>query len=277
MIEAIGAACGSPVESWRRVAGGDVNEALRAELADGRVVFVKHRDGAPAGFYATEAAGLRWLAEGPLAVAEVIGIHDDFLALAWVEGAARAPGFDAALGRGLAELHGLGAERFGAERTFIGPLAMPDEPADDWPAFYGSQRLAPLLGMAVDAGALPGGAAQRFERVIDRLDDLCGPSEPPARLHGDLWSGDVMAGPDGAPCLVDPAAYGGHREIDLAMLTLFGAPGADFWVAYEEVAPLADGHEDRVALYQLLPLLVHAVLFGGHYGAAADRAASRYL
>jgi fructosamine-3-kinase len=114
------------------------------------------------------------------------------------------------------------------------------------------------------------------QRVIDRLHELCGPPEPPARLHGDLWSGNVMAGPDGSPWLVDPAAYGGHREIDLAMLSLFGAPGPGFLAAYEEVAPLADGHEERVALYQLLPLLVHSVLFGGHYGQAAERAAARY-
>jgi fructosamine-3-kinase len=116
----------------------------------------------------------------------------------------------------------------------------------------------------------------RVLRVVDRLDELCGPPEPPARLHGDLWSGNVMAGPDGSPWLVDPAAYGGHREIDLAMLSLFGTPGRDFLSAYEEVFPLADGHADRVALHQLLPLLVHAVLFGGHYGRMADRAAANY-
>src|SRR3954466_15940191 len=129
--------------------------------------------------------------------------------------------------------------------------------------------------MAVDGGSLPGGAAGRIQAVIDRLPELCGPEEPPARLHGDLWSGNVMSGPDGAPWLVDPAAYGGHREIDLAMLRLFGSPPPAFFAAYEEVASLADGHEDRVDLYQLLPLLVHAVLFGGGYGAAAARAAGR--
>ncbi len=114
-------------------------------------------------------------------------------------------------------------------------------------------------------------------RVVDRLDELCGPAEPPARLHGDLWSGNVMAGPDGSPWLVDPAPYGGHREVDLAMLRLFGPPGRDFLAAYEEVAPLAAGHEERVALYQLLPLLVHSILFGGHYRAATVRAAEQYV
>src|SRR3954466_9298394 len=128
--------------------------------------------------------------------------------------------------------------------------------------------------MAVDGGSLPGGAAGRIQAVIDRLPELCGPEEPPARLHGDLWSGNVMAGPDGSPWLVDPAAHGRHREVDLAMLQLFGSPGAGFFAPYDEVLPRADGHDDRVALYQLLPLLVHAVLFGGGYGASAARAAS---
>lgn len=276
MIDAVAEACGAAVASSRSVPGGDVNEALRVELTDGRVLFVKHRADPPAGFYAAEAAGLEWLAQGPLGVPGVVAATEAFLALEWVEPAPRAGGFDAALGRGLAQLHALGAERFGGRVTFLGPLPVPDDPAADWPAFYGEQRLAPLLAMAADAGALEAGAAATVERVIAKLDELCGPPEDPARLHGDLWSGNVMAGPDGEPWLVDPAAYGGHREVDLAMLSLFGRPGPEFLAAYEEVQPLAGGHQERVALYQLLPLLVHAVLFGGHYGAAAGRAAGQY-
>ena len=106
--------------------------------------------------------------------------------------------------------------------------------------------------------------------------DLAGPPEPPARLHGDLWSGNVLAGADGRPWLIDPAAHGGHREVDLAMLRLFGGPGERCFAAYEDVAPLAPGHSDRVALYQLLPLLVHAVLFGGGYAGSVERAARQY-
>ena len=277
MIEAIGAACGAAVDSYVRIPGGDVNDALRVELADGRVVFVKHRPDPPEAFYATEAEGLAWLAAGPLRVPAVVAATDAFLVLEWVQAARRLEHFDADLGRGLAELHALGACGWGGRRTFLGPLALGDGEAADWPSFYGSQRLEPLTRMAAEAGALPEGAAKRIGRVIERLGELCGPPESPARLHGDLWSGNVMAGPDGSPWLIDPAAYGGHREIDLAMLSLFGAPGPAFLPAYEDVAPLADGHAERVALYQLLPLLVHAVLFGGGYGAAADRAARKYL
>ena len=113
--------------------------------------------------------------------------------------------------------------------------------------------------------------------MCERIDDLAGPPEPPARLHGDLWGGNVLAGADGRPRLIDPAAYGGHREVDLAMLRLFGAPAERVFAAYEEAAPLAEGHADRVGLWQLLPLLVHAALFGGGYGASVERAAVRYV
>ena len=109
--------------------------------------------------------------------------------------------------------------------------------------------------------------------MCERIGELCGPPEPPARLHGDLWSGNVMADRDGRPWLIDPSAYGGHREVDLAMLRLFGAPSERVFSAYEELAPLAGGWQERVELYQLLPLLVHALLFGGSYRAGAERAA----
>ncbi len=213
---------------------------------------------------------MRWLAEGPLRVPEVISVSDAELVMERVEPGSRVADFDAIFGRGLAELHALGADRFGAERTFIGPLEVPEPDCADWPTYYAQARLEPVLRMARLDDPAP------VERVIARLEDLCGPPEPPARLHGDLWSGNVMVGPEGRPWLIDPSAYGGHREIDLAMLALFGSPSEAFFSAYEEVTPLADGWRDRVALFQLLPLLVHAVLFGGTYGAAAVRAARQY-
>jgi fructosamine-3-kinase len=112
--------------------------------------------------------------------------------------------------------------------------------------------------------------------VCARLGELAGPQEPPARLHGDLWSGNVLWDRGGRPWLIDPGAYGGHREVDLAMLNLFGAPGPAFLAAYEARHPLADGHEERVELWQLFPLLVHAALFGGGYRQAAAQVAARY-
>ncbi|MGA2165418.1 MAG: fructosamine kinase family protein, partial [Solirubrobacteraceae bacterium] len=127
-----------------------------------------------------------------------------------------------------------------------------------------------------ERGALSERGAHAVEAVCERLPALAGPPEPPARLHGDLWSGNAMAGTDGRPWLIDPSAYGGHREVDLAMLRLFGAPSPRIFAAYEEAAPLAEGWEERVELWQLLPLLVHAVLFGGGYVGAAERVARHY-
>ncbi|MBJ7519162.1 MAG: fructosamine kinase family protein [Solirubrobacteraceae bacterium] len=274
---ALAAAAGSAVLELRPVAGGDLNDAYAADLADGRRLFVKTREGAPPSEYATEAAGLRWLAEpGALRVPEVVAVGETFLALAWVE-----PGgaHDAEeLGRGLALVHGAGAPGFGGPQPMrLGPVVLPDEPLSSWPAFYAERRLMPLVGAARDGGALDVAGAAAVEAVCARMNDLAGPPETPARLHGDLWAGNVLADTDGHPWLIDPAAYGGHREVDLAMLTLFGGGlGARGLAAYEEVAPLADGWRDRVELWQLFPLLVHAVLFGGGYGASAARIARRY-
>jgi fructosamine-3-kinase len=198
-----------------------------------------------------------------------------FLALRWIEAGSASPASDEALGRGLAELHAAGAPSFGGPGDLlrIGPLTLPNEPAADWPAFYAERRLLPLARLAQDRGALPPGAPAALDRVVARLrdDDLAGPPEPAARLHGDLWGGNVLVDRDGRPWLIDPAAHGGHREVDLAMLRLFAAPSRRCFEAYEEVAPLADGAVDRVGLWQLAPLLLHAALFGGGYG---DRAAA---
>ena len=294
------AACGRAVSGLRRVGGGDINEAFLAELDGGGRAFVKTRADAPPGEYASEAAALRWLGEpGGLGVPEVLGASDDVLVLEWLdEGPA---GDEADLGRGLAIVHAAGAAAFGgavppgdglprgddgsppgdgppsggAEPLRIGPLSLANEPLPDWPSFYAERRLRPLVARARDRGALSASGARAVEDVCDRIAELAGPPEPPARLHGDLWSGNVLWS-GGRPYVIDPIAYGGHREVDLAMLRLFGSPGARLLAAYEDVAPLADGHEDRVALYQLFPLLVHAVLFGGGYGASAERAARRY-
>jgi len=258
----------------RPIAGGDINDAYAVELDDGRLAFEKTRDGAPPDEYAIEAAGLRWLGEPEaLRVPRVLAVSETSLTLEWIESGRLDAAGEEELGRGLARLHDAGAERFGATAhggdTRIGPLLLPNEPADDWPSFYAERRLLPLLDRA--------GGSRAVERVCERIHDLAGPSEPPARLHGDLWSGNVMAGADGRPWLIDPAAYGGHREVDLAMLRLFGSSSPRTMAAYEEVAPLADGHAERVELYQLFPLLVHAALFGGGYLASVDRAARRYI
>jgi fructosamine-3-kinase len=279
-----------------RVGGGDINEAFRVVLADGREAFVKTRPDAGPREYPAEADGLRWLAEaGGVRTPGVLEVGAGYLALAWIErGRLDATGAED-LGQGLAHTHMAGAPCFGlpgpsnggpcegdpahggSGAAFgFGSLALPNDPAPDWPAFYAERRLGPLAAIARDRGALSRDGVDAVQRVCERLPDLCGPAEPPARLHGDLWSGNVMADASGRAWLIDPSAYGGHREVDLAMLRLFGAPSERVFAAYEETAPLADGWRERVELYQLLPLLVHAVLFGGSYCAAAERVALRY-
>ena len=258
---------GARISDIRRVAGGDINDAFRVLLADRSVLFVKRRIGAPAGMYAREAEGLAWLAEsGTLRTPRVVLASDALLALEWITPGARRADFDERLGRGLAALHRAGAPSFGlACDNFIGPLVQPNAACASWSDFYRSRRLEPLIARAAAAGLLRQEHQRALERLTARLDELVGPSEPPARLHGDLWSGNVHVDERGAPVLIDPAVYGGHREIDLAMLCLFGSPSARFYAAYDEVYPRAPGHAERVALYQVYPLLVHLNLFGQGY------------
>jgi fructosamine-3-kinase len=288
LAEAIAALLGERPESLRAVAGGDINDAFRAELPSGESVFVKTRPDATAAEYEAEAAGLRWLGEhDDVAVPEVLaagagGAGPALLALSWVEpGRLSACGAEQ-LGRGLARMHSRGAPAHGylpggASEQRLGSLALATRPEPEWPRFYAEQRLAPLAALAAERGALDAGGREAIERVCERIEVLAGPPEPPARLHGDLWGGNVLAAADGGGLLIDPAAQGGHRELDLAMLRLFGPPSERLIAAYAEAMPPAAGHRERIRLWQLQPLLVHAVLFGGGYGAAAARAARSLL
>jgi fructosamine-3-kinase len=282
--DALRAALGDGVSEPRRVGGGDLNDAYAADLDAGRRVFVKTAADAAPGAFAGEARALRWLADaGAISVPRVLAVADEpgaarFLALEWIERGDASATTSEELGRGIAALHGAGAKFFGGEQDLVlGPLTLPNEPLPRWSDFYARRRLEPLARIASERGALPAGTAARLERLIGRLDEIAGPDEPPARLHGDLWSGNVMVAEGGTPYLIDPAAYGGHREVDLAMLRLFGAPEARCFAAYEEIAPLAEGHEERVALWQVMPLLTHAALFGGSWGSSADQAIRHYV
>lgn len=264
---------GSQVSSARPLAGGDINEAHELRLADGRRVFAKSNARAPAEMFPLEAQGLAWLgAARALRVPEVLGVVPPsegtpaLLVLELIDAGPRARDFDEQLGRGLARLHQSGAGQFGLEHdNFIGSLPQPNAPVPSWAEFYGERRLRPLFERACARGILDGGLARSAEQLLGRLQERVGPLEPPARLHGDLWAGNVHVGSDGAPVLIDPAVYGGHREVDLAMMRLFGGFGPRVFAAYEEVWPLSPGARERVPLYQLYPLLVHLELFGTGY------------
>jgi fructosamine-3-kinase len=229
--------------------------------------------------FAAEANGLRWLAEAAaVAVPEVLAVTEAALVISMIP-AGRATASGAfGFGAELAKLHAAGAEAFGAPwRGFIASLPLdntPDPDRSSWPQWYATRRLLPYLRMAVDSGALRTEDGRLVETVIDRIESLAGPAEPPSRIHGDCWAGNVLWSGDRG-WLIDPAAHGGHRETDLAMLALFGAPSLDRILAgYNDTVPLAPGWRSRIPLHQLHPLLVHACLFGASY-AEEVRAAAR--
>jgi fructosamine-3-kinase len=237
--------------------------------------------GAATAGFAAEAAGLRWLAEAAATgVPLVCAQDDDCLATDWIEAGPPSPDAAARFGQELADLHAAGADRFGAPWPGeIAGLPLPNDAgdADSWPDWYVTHRVLPYARLGRDAGTLRPADVALIESACARAADVGGPPEPPARLHGDCWSGNVLWSA-GRGWLVDPAAHGGHRETDLAMLSLFGAPHLDTVLsAYQEVAPLADGWRVRVPLHQLHPLLVHVCLFGPAYRDGALAAARAVL
>jgi fructosamine-3-kinase len=272
--EALAQTLGSAVLGRRPLSGGDINEAFELSLADGRTLFVKTNRHAPPDMFPAEAKGLAWLAEAnALRIPRVVVATPDFLVLEKIDSVGRQPDFDERLGRGLAKLHRAGAPFFGCEhQNFIGRLPQDNRAASTWPDFYCVRRLEPQLKLAVDNGLVSAGLRRSFDRLFAVLEDRVGPPEPPARLHGDLWGGNLLTDDAGHPCLIDPAVYGGHREVDLAMMQLFGGFGSRVFDAYDEVLPLAKAHRERIPLYQLYPLMVHLNLFGGSYRPSIEAA-----
>jgi fructosamine-3-kinase len=279
---------GRTVRDARALGGGSICAAYRVELDDGGLAFVKTLDAAPPGFFEAEAAGLALLAEragaGGAAVPAVLAVSPGALALEWVEPGPAGPPAAEAFGRALAATHGCagtwqGPAGFGGPAPgFIGSLPLDNTQAQTWPEFYAARRVLPYLRAAVDRRAIGPADAAAVEAVLADLERLAGPPERPALLHGDLWAGNVLWTADGRAVLVDPAVHRGHRETDLAMLALFGAPQlARILAAYDESHPLAVGWRERVGLHQLHPVLVHAVLFGGSYGARAGALARAAL
>lgn len=246
--------------------------------------FTKSQRDAPEGFFEAEAAGLRWLAAaGGARVVKVTRASAGFIELERIQTAQPTADAARAFGAQLAVMHGAGAVGFGAAPDgwdgplFIGRREMPRVERDSWGAFYAPGRVLPFLDPALAHGFLLEDEAALVREACDAIaDGAFDDDAPPARIHGDLWSGNVLFSPDGV-VLIDPAAHGGHRETDLAMLALFGAPFLDeIFAGYAEQSPLVDGWRDRIPVHQLHPLAVHAAGHGRSYGAelaAAARAA----
>lgn len=272
------------ISAASRCPGGDINEAHRLSLSDGRTVFAKTNPSAPAVMFAAESRGLAWLREtSTVAVPAVLAVSapdadDGFLVLEYLPPVARCADFDARLGRELAAMHRFGAPAFGLDHTnFIATIEQSNSNAPTtWSAFYVAHRLVPLVSRAVGKGGAPATWHDRLEALARLMPSLVDVGEPPSRLHGDLWAGNVHVTANGRPCLIDPAVYGGHREMDLAMLDLFGGLSATTLAAYREVWPLEPDFAERIPLCQLYPLLVHVALFGGSYVGAVERVFDRY-
>jgi fructosamine-3-kinase len=260
--------------------GGSINDCYRLETDAGRFfVKVNAADHFPSLFEA-EADGLRRLRGAGARVPDVID-HGEvdgqgYLLLEWIESGLMRHGFWKELGRGLARLHRHSQAQFGLDRdNYIGSLNQGNAQAADWPSFFIHQRLEPQLKMARDRQRLGDGAAFRFERLFMLIDGIF-PEEPPALLHGDMWSGNILCDAKGQPVLLDPAVYYGHREMDLAMTRLFGGFEDPFHAAYQGEWPLAEGWEERVDLCNLYPLMVHVNLFGGGYTAQVESIIKRF-
>ncbi len=249
------------------VSGGSITPAFRLSAA-GQSYFLKYATNPSPGFFAAEAAGLEQLrrAQSALKVPHVAGrgrLGDaEWLILEWLD-PVRGQTLSEELGRGLAALHRQQAAVWGWERDgFIGSLTQSNRRCSGWAEFWWKQRLLPQILLA--EGYFQGKAWQ--EDLPAALDRVLAPAEEegPSLLHGDLWSGNVMATVDG-PAIFDPACYFGHREVDLAMTELFGGFEADFYAAYDEAWRRLPGYSGRRAAYQLYYLLVHVNLFGASY------------
>ncbi|MDQ1513925.1 MAG: hypothetical protein QOC59_1767 [Microbacteriaceae bacterium] len=253
----------------------------------GERTFVKRRSGAPAGFFEAEAAGLAWLAAaGGARVVAVEAVQPDRIDLEALWLSPPAPDQARAFGAALSRTHDAGAPAFGVPPlghdgpTFIGRQPLPTRPQGwpEWGAFYAAERVLPYARRAAERGHLDLGILTLVEKACERIaagafDD----DDAPSRIHGDLWNGNVQWTPAGA-VLIDPAASGGHRETDLAMLALFGCPYlAEVYAGYREAHPLRNGWEERIPLHQLHPLAVHAASHGGSYAPPLAAAAQSVL
>ncbi len=264
------------------VCGGDINDAYKLSLSDGRCVFMKANRSASEAFFRAEADGLEAIrATGTVRVPGVIAVGHDagvgaYLLLEWAEGRRAAPDFWEAFGHGLAAMHlAPTSGRFGWKAdNYIGARPQVNSPHDDWVAFFRDCRLAPQFRDArhyFDADM-----HRRIARLLDHLEEYLTTPERPSLLHGDLWSGNHITGDDGHAWLIDPAVYVGHAEADIAMTELFGGFHPDFYAAYDEVNRRQPGYADRRELYNLYHLLNHLNLFGAGYLGSVRRIVKRY-
>lgn len=269
------------IQSEKPLSGGSINEAYCLQTTSGNF-FLKFNiaDRYP-GMFEKEAQGLQLLRnaaciEVPEVFLTAVTGRYAFLVQEFIAGNNQIPDFHAVFGRQLAALHIHSADNFGLDHNnYIGSLNQSNTFHGNWFDFLIDERLQPLLEMAINHGHLNMRDAKLFESLYSKLSGIL-PVEPPALLHGDLWSGNFMVGKDGLPCMFDPAVYYGHREMDIAMTKLFGGFNTEFYQAYQDAMPMEPGWEKRIPINQLYPLLVHVNLFGGSYTGQVRQVISRF-
>ncbi len=265
------------VRRWRGLSGGSINTVVHVSFTNGDPVVLKFNKQSPADFFVREAGGLALLADGDgPPVPDVLAFGATFLLLAEVPEADLGPEAWPQFGRAMAALHARCATHFGLPYdNYIGLTPQDNALTDDGYVFFAQRRLQPQVEAAHAQGLLRSEHRRQLDRLIDRLPYLI-PPQPPSLLHGDLWSGNVIAGPGGKLWLVDPAVYYGWAEADLAMTMLFGSFPQAFYRAYSEARPLAPGWRERLPIYNLYHLLNHLNLFGPSYLPGVEQVLLRF-
>ena len=282
---------GLRIAGRRPIYGGDINRSYRLTLSDESDLFMKCNTVKNLSFFTAEAQGLATLcAAGAIGVPKPLALGTDqaqgisFLLMEYLEPAPKVSHYWEVFGHELAALHcadcsdavpGDGSLPFGfVTDNYIGASPQRNTPAADWITFFRECRLLPQVRMA--EGYFDSGTRRRCTRLLDHLDSYLMEPEFPSLLHGDLWSGNAICGPDGKAWILDPAAYVGHFEAELAMTELFGGFPSAFYQAYREVNPIDSGYRDRRDLYNLYHLLNHLNLFGGSYLRSVRQILNRY-
>lgn len=267
--------------SSKPLGGGSINQVYFIQTKEGEFCLKYNYSAKYPGMFEAEARGLTLLAStAAIRVPGVVfwkSLKDyDYLLLEYIRPAYVCSSFMSDFGNSLACMHKYSAERFGLDHdNYMGSLTQSNRFHDDWCSFFIEERLRKQLFLARAAGLLTGVHEKKFEALFCRLGALL-PVEKPSLLHGDLWSGNFIYAENGRACLIDPAIYYGHREVDVAMTTLFGGFGKEFYNSYDESWPMEPGWAERLEIYNLYPLLVHLNLFGSGYLASITTTLDRF-
>ena len=270
---------GGRLKSVRPLGGGCIGEVYRVDLQDGTPLVAKV-DQKGDSKLDREAYMLRYLRDKTsLPVPRVFHGSETLLLMEFVGGASRFPAeAERHAAELLAALHGTSADAYGHERdTLIGSLEQPNPWTESWVEFFRDRRLIHFARVACEAGRLPATDLERVERLAERLEELIGEANPPALIHGDVWSANVLAQNGRITAFLDPAIYHADPEIELSFISLFDSFGDAFFERYAEIHPIRDGFfETRRDLYSLYPLLVHTYFFGGGYLGSVQRVLERF-